>query len=45
MINDRDYEGIKFPLSKKDYCRLERQSNICINVSCYENNVTRPVYL
>ena len=35
MIDDLDYEGIKFPISKKDYCRIERQDNICINVFCY----------
>ena len=28
MINDLDYEGIIFPLSKKDYCKIERQNNI-----------------
>ena len=45
MINDLDYEGIKFPVSKKDYCRIERQNNISIKVFCYENNMTYPVYL
>ena len=30
MINDLDYEGIKFPVSKKDNCKVERQNNICI---------------
>ena len=45
MINDLDYEGIKFPVSKKDYCRIEKQNNICINVFCYENNLTYPVYV
>ena len=45
MINDLDYEGIKFPVSKNDYCRIERQNNICINVLCYENGLTYPVYL
>ena len=45
MINDLNYEGIKFVVSKKDYCRIERQNNICINVLCYENNLTYPVYL
>ena len=45
MINDLDYGGIKFPVSKKDYCRIERQSNICINVFCYENGLTYPVYV
>ena len=45
MINDLDYEGIKLPVSKTDYCRIERQSKICINVFCYENNLTYPDYL
>ena len=45
MINDLDFEGIKFPVSEKDYCRIERQNNICINVSCYENNLTYPLYV
>ena len=45
MINDLNYEGIKFPVSKKDYYRIETQNNICINVFCYENNLTYPVYV
>ena len=45
MINDLDYEGIKFPVSKKDYCRIQRQNNICISVFCYENGLTYPVYV
>ena len=45
MINYLDYEGIKFPVSKNDYCRIERQSNICINVFCYGNNLTFPAYI
>ena len=45
MINDLNYEVIKFPVSKEDYCRIERQNNICINVFCYENNLTYPAYL
>ena len=45
MINDLDYEGIKFPVSKKDYCEIEKQNNFFINVFCYENNVTYPVYV
>ena len=35
MINDLDYEGIKFPDLKKDYCKIERQNNISTNVFCY----------
>ena len=45
MIDDLNYKGIKFPVSRKDYCSIERQSNICINVFCYENNLTYPVYV
>ena len=45
MINDLDYEGIKFPILKKGHCKVERQNNICINVFCYENELTYAVYL
>ena len=45
MINNLDYEGIKFPVSKKDYCRIERQKSICINVFFYENELTYSVYV
>ena len=45
MINKIDYEGIKFPVSKKDYCKFERQNNICINVLCYESELTYPIYV
>ena len=45
MFDDLDYEGIKFPVSKKDYCRIERQNNICINVLCCENGLTYPAYI
>ena len=36
---------LNFLFLKKNYCRIERQSKICINVFCYENNVTCPVYV
>ena len=39
MIDKLDYEGIKFPILKKDYCKIERQNNICINVFCYESRL------
>ena len=45
MINDLNYEGTEFPVSEKDIAKIERQSNICINVFCYENGLTYPVYL
>ena len=45
MINKLDYDGIKFPVSKKDYCKIERQNNIRINVFCYESGLTYPIYV
>ena len=38
-------ERIKFPISIKDYCRIERQNNICINAFCYKNGLTYPLYI
>ena len=35
MVNDLNYEGIKFPVSRKYYCKIERKNNICINVFSY----------
>ena len=45
MINDLDYEGIKFPIPKRDYCKIEKKNDICINVFSNENNLSYPVYL
>ena len=45
MVNDLDYKGIEFPVSKKDYSKMEQKNNICINVFCYENGSTYPVYV
>ena len=45
MVNDLDYEGIEFPVSKKDFGKIEKKNNFCINVFCYENNLVYPVYV
>ena len=45
LASKLDYEGINFPISKKDYCKIEVQNKICINVFCYENKLVYPVYL
>ena len=44
MVNDLDYKGIKIPVSKKDFGKIEKK-NICINVFCYENNLVYPIYV
>ena len=45
MFNDLDYEGIKFPVLIKDYCKIEAKKNICVIVFFHENDLTYPVYV
>ena len=45
MVNDLDYEGIKFPVFRKDCRKIEEKNNICINVFCYENDLVYIVYI
>ena len=39
-----NYSGVDFPVSKKDYCKIEVLNGININVFCYENKVVYPVF-
>ena len=32
MVSDLDYEGIEFPVSRKDYGKIEQKNNVCIDV-------------
>ena len=32
MVDNLDYEDIEFPVSKKDFGKIEKKNNICINV-------------
>ena len=45
IVNDLDYKGIEFPVSKKNNIKIEQKNNICISVFCYENNLVYPVYV
>ena len=45
MGNDLDHKDITFPVSKKDYKKMEQKNNICINVFCYENDLVYPVHI
>ena len=45
MVNDLDCVDIKFPVSKKDYCKIEQKNSICINVFYYENDLVYPVHI
>ena len=46
MVIDLDYESFEFPVSKKDFGKIEQKSNVCICVVFfYENNLVNPVYI
>ena len=45
IAENLNYNGIEFPVSKKDYCKNEVINKININVLCYEDKMIYPVYL
>ena len=45
MVSDFDYESIKFPVSKKDFNKIQKKSNIYINVFCYESGLVYPIHI
>ena len=42
---DLDYKCIEFSVSKKCNCKSGQKNNICLNVFCYKNDLTYPVYV
>ena len=45
ISKDLNYSGVDFPVSKKDYGKIEVMKRINIHVFSYENKVVYPVYL
>ena len=45
LVNDLNYDGIEFTVLKNDFSKIEKKNNLCINVYCYENKLTFPIYL
>ena len=45
LVNDLNYDGVGFPVQEKDFSKIETKNNICINVFCYENRLTFPIYI
>ena len=43
--NSLNYDGNEFPVREKDFSKIEKKNNICINVFCYENKLVFPVYV
>ena len=44
FANDLTYDGIKFPVREKDFSKIEKKNNVCINVYCDENKLTFAIY-
>ena len=44
-IQDLDYTGIEFPVTTKQYNKIENQNEIRINVFGYENKQPYPIYV
>ena len=44
LANDLDYDRIGLLVREKDFSKIETKNNICINVFCYENSLTFPIY-
>ena len=44
-INRLDYSGIEFPVTTKQYKKIEKQNEININVFGYENKKPYPIYV
>ena len=45
FIKNLDYSGIEFPVSAKQYNKIEKQNNIRINVFGYESKQKYPIYV
>ena len=45
LANDLDYDGFEFPVQEKIFSKNETKNNICINVFCYEQGLTFPIYI
>ena len=45
MVDQLNYYGVEFPVSVKDYAKIEAQNSININVWGYENKEFYPIYV
>ena len=40
-----DYDETEFPVQEKDFSKIEKKNNVCINVFCHENGLIFPFYV
>lgn len=43
MVDQLNYDGVEFPVSVKDYAKIDAQNRININVFGYENKKLYPI--
>ena len=43
--NNVDYDRVEFAVREKDFRKIEKKNNTCINVFCYENKLVFPIYV
>ena len=44
-VTSTNYDGVGLQVQEKDFSKIEKKNNICINAFCYENKLTFPIYL
>ena len=45
LVNSLNYCGTEFPMREKGFSKIEKNSNIWINVFCYEKKLACPIYV
>ena len=45
MVSSLNYGDVRFQVSKRDYKKIDRKNNICINVFGYENGLAYPIHV
>ena len=45
IADSLDYSNVHFPVSRKDYSKIEDKNSININVFSYDDNVIHPIYI
>ena len=45
LVNNLNYDGVGSPVREKDFSKIEKKNDICINVFCYENKLIFLIYI
>ena len=45
LVNNLNNDWVKIPVREKDFSKIEKKNNICINVFCCENKLVFPIFI